>query len=105
MKWLAEYKINQIGRKERNLDNIPDTLEVQQCFLDQLHHTLMTMAYDIKGHCFKVLQMFMTTNRMPTKHMVRAIIQDTIETELPSFWNNAIGNVLIGRYSSSGSNS
>ena len=39
---------------------------------------------------------------MPTRHMEYAIIQDTIETELPSLWNNAIGNVLIGRCSSSG---
>ena len=51
----------------------------------------MTMAYDIKGPRFKVLQIIMTTNRMPTRHMVHAIIQDTIETELPSLWNNATG--------------
>ena len=24
MKWLAQYKIKEIGRKERNFDNIPD---------------------------------------------------------------------------------
>ena len=29
MKWLAQYKIKEIGRKERNFNfnNIPDTLE------------------------------------------------------------------------------
>ena len=25
MKWLAQYKIKEIGRKEQNFDNIPDT--------------------------------------------------------------------------------
>ena len=40
----------------------------------------MTMAYDIKDLCFKVLQIIMTTNQMPTRHVVCAIIQDTIET-------------------------
>ena len=37
-------------------------------------------------------------------NVVRAIIQDTIEMELPSLWNSATGDVLIGRCSSSGSN-
>ena len=41
------------------------------------------MAYDIKGLHFKVLQTIMTTNRMPTRHVVCAIIQDTIKMELP----------------------
>ena len=57
----------------------------------------MTMAYDIKCLHFKVLQIFMTTNQMPTRHVVCANIQDIIEMELPSLWNNATGDVLIGR--------
>ena len=81
------------------------TPEVWQRFSDRLHHTLMTMAYEIKGFCFKVLWIIMTTNQMPTRHVVCAIIQNTIEMELPSLWNNATGDVLIGRCSSSDSNS
>ena len=49
MKWLGQHKIKEIGRKERNFHNIPDTEQMREMGLTPPPHIIPRLSARLRG--------------------------------------------------------